>query len=73
MKITLQSDRVWIRISWTAPDGHLHISYIHGFTWEHLSLLYDVTVRNGFPYELACRIVDEFYQTGCICETSFEV
>jgi len=73
LKISLKSNRVWIRIAWTDPQGHQHISLIHGFSMEHVMLFHDIATPNGFPHSLGCDIVDQFYLSGCICDVGFEV
>ena len=72
-KIHLKSNRVWIRISWCDKQNHQHICLIHDFTDEHICLFHDAAVPYGFPYKLVCEIVDQYYLTGCICDTQFRV
>ena len=71
--ITLKSNRVWTVITWRDQNHHQHICHIHVFSHEHVELFHEAAIPNGFPYNLGCQIVDQYYLTACICDQVFEV
>jgi hypothetical protein len=72
LAIHLKSNRIWITVRWRDEDQHQYICHIHGFSDDHIELFSSVALPTGFPYDLACEIVDQYYETACICEKTFE-